>query len=82
MINGFMFLFVAVWVLIVVAIVIGGVIHMVMFGKIFGMAVKQIEEGVKHQQQVASAAAPAECAYCHATIPANTAECPGCGAKR
>ncbi len=64
--------------LIVLTIVVGAMIHMVFFGTVLGLFVKRISDVAKEQ----AARAPRPCAYCAVTIPAGAEHCPGCGAKR
>ncbi len=82
MITGLMTLFFGVFAFVFVMILVGAIVHMVMFGKVFGLFVRQIENQAKHQQQMTAMNESIECAYCHGTIPPKSDHCPGCGAKR
>lgn len=65
-----------------VSMIIGAIIHMILFGTIFGVAINRIKHQIEQQDQLAMATAPISCTYCQTQIPANTEQCPGCGAKR
>ena len=82
MVTGLMTLFFGVFAFVFVLILVGTTAHMVMFGKVFGLFVRQIESHAKHQQQMTAMDESIECAYCHVTIPPKSDHCPGCGANR
>ncbi len=74
-----LFTIVPVFIGIVFVLMIGGIIvHLLMFGTVFGLMAKRISDAAK--EQAAMAAKP--CNYCGATIPAAAPQCPSCGAMR
>ena len=82
MMTWLMTLFFGVFAFVFVVILVGSISHMVMFGKVFGLFVRQFENQAKHQQQMAAMDESVACAYCLGTIPPKSDHCPGCGAKR
>ena len=67
---------------IIVLIAVGMIAHMILFGTIFGVVVKRIADAAEQQRELQAAQEPRPCAYCGASLLANVAECPACGAKR
>lgn len=62
-----------------VIVIIGMISHMVLFGTVFGLAVKRISEAAEQQRLQQAAEQPIPCGYCGVTIPAGVTECPNCG---
>jgi hypothetical protein len=78
-----MFTLVPIFMGVVFLLVLAGVVvHTVMFGKLFGSVFKRVADVAAQQQKVQAALEPKACAYCGASFPAGTADCPSCGGKR
>ena len=68
--------------LIIVLTIVGMIVHLAMFGSLFGLVTNRIAAQIKSDQNAAKAVEPVACMYCQGMIPANEGQCPDCGAKR